>query len=104
MTDVLSTEDIDRIAAEASESETPETLAAVLVAAVDDGRLADAADAGYALSVAAEIATDTDEPETAMALAERAIEACERSGDKSISYPLATRADALSSPAVTRRR
>ncbi|MFG1907540.1 SEC-C metal-binding domain-containing protein [Kribbella sp. NPDC048928] len=95
MNDVLSTEDIDRIAAEASESETPETLAAALVAAVDDGRLADAADAGYALTVAAEITADTDEPEVAIALAERAIEACERSGDTSTSHPSAIRADAL---------
>jgi hypothetical protein len=95
MNDVLSTEDIDRIAAEASESESPETLAAVLVAAVDDGRLADAADAGYALTVAAEITTDTDEPEVAIALAERAIEACERSGGASTSHPSAVRADAL---------
>lgn len=95
MNDVLSTEDIDRIAAEASESETPETLAAALVAAVDDGRLADAADAGYALTVAAEITADTDEPEVAIALAERAIEACERAGDTSTSHPMAVRADAL---------
>ncbi|TCC43074.1 SEC-C metal-binding domain-containing protein [Kribbella sindirgiensis] len=95
MNDVLSTEDIDRIAAEASESETPETLAAALVAAVDDGRLADEADAGYALTVAAEITVDTDEPEVAIALAERAIEACERSGDTSTSHPSAVRADAL---------
>lgn len=95
MNDVLSTEDIDRIAAEASESETPETLAAALVAAVDDGRLADAAVAGYALTVAAEITADTDEPEVAIALAERAIEACERSGDTSTSHPSAVRADAL---------
>jgi hypothetical protein len=94
MNDVLSTEDIDRIAAEASESETPGELAATLVAAVDDGRLADAADAGFALTVAAEITADTDEPEIAIALAERAVEACERSGD-STSHPSAVRADAL---------
>ncbi|HEY3560425.1 MAG TPA: SEC-C metal-binding domain-containing protein [Kribbella sp.] len=94
-TDSLSTEDIDRIAAEASESGTPQALAALLVDAVDQGRLADAADAGYALTVAAEITTDTGEPEVAIALAERAMEACGRSGDTSTSHPAAIRADAL---------
>ena len=95
MNSVLSTEDIDRIAEEAIDSESPELLAASLVDAVEHGRLKDDADTSYALIVAAEITADAGEPDAAIALAERGIEAYERSGNESACYPMAVRADML---------
>ncbi|MET9314211.1 SEC-C domain-containing protein [Kribbella sp. NPDC003505] len=95
MNSVLSTEDIDRIAEEAVDSESPELLAASLVDAVEHGRLKDDADTSYALIVAAEITADAGEPDAAIALAERGIEAYERSGNESACYPMAVRADVL---------
>ncbi|GAA3083157.1 hypothetical protein JOF29_004507 [Kribbella aluminosa] len=95
MSALLSTEDIDRIAEEAIDSETPGTLAASLVDAVEHGRVADEADIGYALTVAAEITSGTGDAETSIALAERAIEAYERSEGTFVCYPAAVRADAL---------
>ncbi|HEY9337923.1 MAG TPA: hypothetical protein VIQ79_26000, partial [Kribbella sp.] len=83
MNGVLSTEDIDRIAEEAIDSESPELLAASLVDAVEHGRLKDDADVSYALIVAAEITADAGQPDAAIALAERGIEAYEQSGNES---------------------
>ena len=95
MNGVLSTEDIDRIAEEAIDSESPELLAASLVDAVEHGRLKDDADVSYALIVAAEITADAGQPDAAIALAERGIEAYEQSGNESACYPMAVRADVL---------
>ncbi|WP_350280385.1 SEC-C domain-containing protein [Kribbella sp. HUAS MG21] len=92
---LLSAEDIDRVAEEAIDSETPEILATSLVEAVEDGRIEDAADAGYALIVAAGITGEAGDPEAAIALAERGIEAYERSGIPSVSYPRGVLADLL---------
>ncbi|WP_427887826.1 SEC-C metal-binding domain-containing protein [Kribbella sp. GL6] len=95
MSAMLSTEDIDRIAEEAIDSETPGALAVSLIDAVENGRVADQTDIGYALTVAAEITSDTGDAETSIALAERAIEAYERSEGTFVCHPAAVRADAL---------
>ncbi|MFD7156387.1 SEC-C domain-containing protein [Kribbella sp. NPDC059898] len=92
MSGMLSTEDIDRIAEEAIDSETPGALAASLIDAVEQGRVADL---GYALTVAAEITCDAGDAETSITLAERAIEFYERSEGTFVCHPAAIRADAL---------
>ena len=71
----LEAEELELIAARASDRDEPAAGAAELVAVVDSGRLADAQDAAFALGLAAELLLDADDPTASLALTERALEA-----------------------------
>jgi hypothetical protein len=101
-TDPLTTEDLDQLSATAFDVEQPAALAAELVQAVEQGRIAQIADTGYALLLAAEIverAASRDLPgadlDTALGLAQRAITAYRTHGNPEYNYPRAYRAGLL---------
>ncbi|MEV7327030.1 SEC-C domain-containing protein [Micromonospora sp. NPDC093244] len=73
MPEMLTTERIEEIGSMGSESPDPAALVAELVGAVDEGRVADPADTGYALLVAADILEQAGDLADALALATRAI-------------------------------
>ena len=73
--DDLSRADLSEIRQSALGAADPLGVAADLAAAVDAGRLADSADAGYALALAAEIAESRAKLDAALRYAERAVEA-----------------------------
>ncbi|MEU5913908.1 SEC-C domain-containing protein [Micromonospora sp. NPDC047527] len=73
MPELLTTDRIDEIGALGSTSPDPASLAAELVSAVDEGRVADPDDTGYALLVAADILEQAGDLADALALATRAI-------------------------------
>lgn len=72
---VLTVDDLDEVGHRAFQAEDPLALAAEVVAAVEEGRLADPADTGYALSIAAEIVERTGGLAAAAELAGRAARA-----------------------------
>lgn len=96
-TDVLTTDDLDEIGTTALRGGgDPRHVSARLVEAVDQDRLADPADAGYALCLAGELSADVDDLEGAVALVDRAIESNSRLGDGlDDGYPHALRAELL---------
>ncbi|MEU5905700.1 SEC-C domain-containing protein [Micromonospora sp. NPDC047467] len=73
MPELLTTDRIDEIGTLGSTSPDPAALAAELVSAVDEGRVADPDDTGYALLVAADILEQAGDLADALALATRAI-------------------------------
>ncbi|MFI7594051.1 SEC-C domain-containing protein [Micromonospora sp. NPDC049359] len=73
MPDLLTADRIDEIGALGSGSPDPAALVTELVSAVDEGRVADPADTGYALLVAADILDRAGDLADALALATRAI-------------------------------
>ncbi|MET8232517.1 SEC-C domain-containing protein [Micromonospora sp. NPDC005298] len=73
MPEMLTTQRIEAIGSMGSESPDPAALVAELVGAVDEGRVADPADTGYALLVAADIMEQAGDLADALALATRAI-------------------------------
>jgi len=73
MSELLTADRIEEIGALGSESLDPAALAAELVSAVDEGRVADPDDTGYALLVAADILKQAGDLADALALATRAI-------------------------------
>ncbi|MGC4770896.1 SEC-C domain-containing protein [Micromonospora sp. DT44] len=73
MPDLLTADRIDEIGALGSGSPDPAALVTELVSAVDEGRVADPADTGYALLVAADILDQAGDLTDALALATRAI-------------------------------
>ncbi|MFF5057241.1 SEC-C domain-containing protein [Micromonospora sp. NPDC000663] len=73
MPEMLTTERIEEIGSAGSESPDPAALVAELVGAVDEGRVADPDDTGYALLVAADILEQAGDLADALALATRAI-------------------------------
>lgn len=79
--ELLTGDDLDAIGYEAFSAADPLACAAELVAAVDDKRLADPADAGYAFSLAAEITERQGDLASALALVDRAIGAYSSDGD-----------------------
>lgn len=70
---LLSRDDLDALGDDADEAADPAAVAAELVAAAAGGRLADAADTGYAYLLAAEIREQADDLPGAAALVERAL-------------------------------
>lgn len=91
-TGLFTADDLDEIGR--SFSEQPFEVAAELVDAVDQGRVAEKADTGYALMLAAEITERAGDLPAAQVLAERAVEAYRRYGDPD-GYPRAFHAELL---------
>lgn len=93
LTGPLTTDDLDQIGC--SFSKQPLGVAAELVDAVERGRVADPADAGYALVLAAELHEREGDLETAQVLAERAVEAYRAHDDTDYGYAQAFRGGLL---------
>jgi flagellar motility protein MotE (MotC chaperone) len=72
--DRLTDDDLDDLAESVHRGADPAAVVAALVAAVDEGRLADPEDEPYALGLAAEVAEEANDLETALALSRRAAE------------------------------
>ncbi|MBM0228033.1 MULTISPECIES: SEC-C metal-binding domain-containing protein [Micromonospora] len=80
--ELLSSHDLDEIAHLAYSAPDPEALVTRLVDAVDGGHILNKRDFGYALTLAAEIVErEEDDPERALALAERAIDVYRTHGE-----------------------
>jgi hypothetical protein len=94
-TEPLTSDDLDEIGQAAFDADDPLKVAAELVEAVEQGRLANKADTGYALSLAAEITEREDDLDAALALADRAVEAYRVHGDAGDGYPRAFRAELM---------
>jgi hypothetical protein len=94
-TDLLTSEDLDELGHLAFDVEDPLTVVAELVAAVDAGRLADAADTSYALALAAEIAERHGDLEAAAGLAGRSAQASRVYGRPGYGYPQALHGELL---------
>ncbi|MGH3929023.1 MAG: hypothetical protein ACRDTF_03490 [Pseudonocardiaceae bacterium] len=93
LTEPLTTEDLDQIGC--SFSQQPFEKAAELIDAVDRGLLADQADIGYALILAAEFHEREGDLESAQLLAERAVRAYRAHGDSDYGYAQAFRGGLL---------
>lgn len=83
MAPLLTSDDLDAIGSDAVRSRDPRPYADELVAAVDEGRLVDPDDAGYALSLAAEAREQAGDHDEAVALSARAVSAGAGSTDAS---------------------
>jgi hypothetical protein len=94
-TDLLTSDDLEELGHAAFDAEDPLTVVAELVAAVDAGRLADVADTGYALALAAEIAVRQGDLEAAAGLAGRAAQASRVHGRPDYGYPQALHGELL---------
>ena len=94
-TGLLTTDDLDEVGRPAFYADQPLGVAAELVDAVERGLLADKADTGYALILAAEITDRGGDLQAAEVLAERAVEAYRVHGDPDYGYPRAFRAGLL---------
>ena len=92
---LLTTDDLDGIGVLAFDADDPLTVAAELVDAVERGRVADEADIGYALLLAAEVTERAGDLDGALALVERAVQAHRVHGDGEYGYPRAFRAGLL---------
>lgn len=92
---LLTTDDLDEVGRPAFYADQPLGVAAELVDAVERGLLADKADTGYALILAAEITDRGGDLQAAEVLAERAVEAYRVHGDPDYGYPRAFRAGLL---------
>ncbi|MGQ0775343.1 MAG: hypothetical protein ACT4NY_13120 [Pseudonocardiales bacterium] len=93
LTEPLTTEDLDQVGC--SFSQQPLEKAAELIEAVERGLLADQADTGYALLLAAELNEREGDLEAAQLLAERATEAYRAHDDSDYGYAQAFRAGLL---------
>jgi len=89
---LLTTEDLDEIGC--ASADQPLGVAAELVNAVDHGLVADQADTGYALMLAAEITEQAGDLQAAQVLAQRAVETY-RAHDDLDAYPRAFNAELL---------
>lgn len=92
---LLTSGDLDEIGAAALEADDPRTVAAELVAVVDQCRVADQADVGYALLLAAEIVERSGDLDAALELAERAVRVCQETEDRDDGYARSVRAGLL---------
>ena len=90
---LLTSDDLDTIGSDAVAARDPAPYKAELVAAVEQGRLADAGDASYALGLAADIAERCHDEDDALALARRSIEAAQDTSEHS--WARGRRADLL---------
>jgi len=93
--ELLTSDDLDEIGHAAFDADEPLVLAGELVAAVEQGRVAEKPDIGFALILAAEITDREGDLGGALALAERAVEAYRRWGDAQYGFPRAFRAELL---------
>jgi tetratricopeptide (TPR) repeat protein len=84
--ELLTEDDLEAMAHAARNGTDPKTIVADLLAAVDEGRLADTADTGYALTLASEITADSGELEAAIGLAERAVALHQQGDDASVDF------------------
>jgi hypothetical protein len=91
----LTSGDLDEIGAAAFAAEDPGTVAAELVDAVEQGRVADRADVGYALLLAAEITERVGDLDAALVLAERAVRVYREDADRDGGYARSCRAGLL---------
>lgn len=94
-TKLLSSGDLDELGVAAIHAGEPLVIAAELIDAAELGGLADKADTGYALIMAAEITEQAGDLDAAQVLAERAIEAYRLHCDSDAGYPRAFRAGLL---------
>ena len=92
---LLTSEDLDEIGHGAFAADDPSAVAAELVEAVEQGRVADAIEGGYALLLAAEIAERGGDLPAALGLAQRAVAAYRAGGDTDCGFPRAFRAGLL---------
>jgi hypothetical protein len=91
----LTTADLDGIGRSAFDVDDQLAVAGELVDAVDQDRLADKADTGYALMLAAEITEQAGDLRAAQVLAARAVEAYRVHGDAGYGFPRAFHAGLL---------
>jgi hypothetical protein len=94
-TNLLTSADLTKLRQSALGAANPLGVAAELVDAVDQGRVADPADTGYALTLAAEIAESKAKLDAALRWADRAIEAYRTPGDTGAGFSRALRARIL---------
>ncbi len=92
---LVTKEDLDEFGRSAFDADDPLSVAAVLVEAVERDRIAEVADIGHALVLAAEIVERSGDLDTALGLADRAVEAYRRHGDDGNGFPRAFRAELL---------
>jgi hypothetical protein len=92
---LLTSEDLDEIGDAAFDADDPGAIAAELVEAVEQGRVADAADSGYALLLAAEIAERAGDLAGALGLTQRAVAAYQAGGHTECGFPRAFQAELL---------
>jgi hypothetical protein len=93
--DLLTSADLDEIGHAAFDVDEPLVLAGELVAAVEQGRVAEKPNVGFALILAAEITEREGDLGGALALAERADEAYRQWGNAKYGFPRAFRAELL---------
>jgi hypothetical protein len=84
--ELLTEDDLEAMAHAARNGGDPKSIVADLLSAVDEGRLADTADTGYALTLASEITADGGELEAAIGLAERAVALHQHGDDASVDF------------------
>ena len=94
-TEPLTHDDLDEVGLSAFDADDPLVVAAELVDAVERGVVADKADIGYALILAAEIVEREGDLHAALALAEQGVEAYRLHGGAGHGYPRAFRAELL---------
>jgi hypothetical protein len=92
---LLTTDDLDEFGTAAFDADDPLAVAADLVDVVEQGRVADKANIGYALILAAEITEQAEDLDVALVVAERAVEAYRVHGDGDYGYPQSFRAGLL---------
>lgn len=92
---LLTTDDLDEIGATSLVANDPLAVVASLLEAVEQGRVAEKADIGYALMLAAEITERMGDLDGALALADRSVEAYRLLGDAEYGYPRAFQAGLL---------
>jgi hypothetical protein len=92
---LLTSEDLDEIGAAAFDVEDPRVVAVELVDAVEQGRVADQSDMGYALMLAAEIMERVEDLDAALVLAERAVGGYQQDADSDDGYARSFRAGLL---------
>jgi hypothetical protein len=92
---LLTSDDLDELGAVAFDADDPLAVAAQLADAVEQARVADKANVGYALMLAAEITERAQDLDAALVLAERAVEAYRVHGDGEYGYPRSFRAGLL---------
>jgi SEC-C motif-containing protein len=78
----LTEDDLTAIAHDASRADDARPLIAELVAAVEEGRLADEADASYAFGLAADLAEEYTHGDEALSLSRRAVEKARDTSDE----------------------
>jgi len=92
---LLTADDLREIGTAAFDGDDPRVVVADLVDAVEQGRLADKTDAGYALILAAEIMEQAGDLDEALVLTERALPVYQQSEDRDDGFARSVRAGLL---------